>query len=73
MPRDVPVEMLNLLRFRDAAAYPAEHPAAAEGLIGAEAYRRYGKESGAVFARVAGAIVWPGRPEAVLMARRGFG
>lgn len=67
LPRDAPVEMLNLLRFRPRAAYPEGHPAAAEGLSGAEAYRRYGRESGPVFARVGGTILWSGRPELVLI------
>lgn len=67
LPRDYPVEMLNLLRFRADAAYPADHPAAAERLTGAEAYRRYGQESGPVFARVGGAIIWSGAPECVLI------
>lgn len=67
LPRDVPIEMLNLLRFRDRAQYPADHPAAAEGLSGAEAYRRYSAESGPVFAGLGGAILWSGTPEVVLI------
>ena len=67
LPRDAPIEMLNLLRFRGLAAYPAEHPAAAEGLSGAEAYRRYQRGSGPVFAGVGGAIVWQAAPEIVLI------
>jgi uncharacterized protein (DUF1330 family) len=67
LPRGTPVEMLNLLRFRERAAYPASHTAAAEGLSGAEAYRRYQRESAPVFVRVGGAIVWAGTPEMVLI------
>jgi uncharacterized protein (DUF1330 family) len=67
LPRDTPIHMLNLVRYRDRAAYPAEHPAAAEGLSGGDAYRRYGVESGPVFARVGGSILWSGRPECVLI------
>lgn len=67
LPRDTPVEMLNLLRFRERAAYPAEHPLAAADLTGAEAYRRYGEESGPVFRRVGGTMLWSGQPEAVLI------
>ena len=67
LPRDAPIEMLNLLRFRAQAAYPAEHALAAEGLSGAEAYARYGRESAPVFARVGGRIVWSGTPELVLI------
>ena len=67
LPRDTPIEMRNLLRVCAVAAYPPDHPAAAEGLSGAEAYRRYQRESGPVFAGVGGAIVWQATPELVLI------
>lgn len=67
LPRDAPVEMLNLLRFREVAAYPAGHARAGAGLTGAEAYRLYGAESGPVFRRVGGTILWSGRPELTLI------
>ena len=66
LPRDRPIMMINLIRYRDTAAYPADHPYAAEGITGAEAYRRYSKESGPIFARVGGTILWSGKPELVL-------
>ncbi len=66
LPRDKPIEMLNLIRFRARAAYPEEHPQAAEGLSGAEAYARYGAGSGPIFRRVGGTIVWSAAPELVL-------
>ncbi len=66
LPRDTPIMMINLVRYRDHAAYPDDHPYAAQGLTGADAYRRYSKESGPIFARVGGTILWTGRPEAVL-------
>ena len=67
LPRDRPIAMLNLLRYRTRAAYPADHPAAGEGLSGAEAYRRYGRESGPVFARVGGTVAWRGTPAITLI------
>ena len=67
LPREEPVEMLNLLRFRDQAEYPRDHPCAAEELSGAEAYRRYSAESGPVFQRVGGSILWSARPQLVLI------
>ncbi len=67
LPRDTPVEMLNLLRFRERAAYPADDPAAAHDITGKGAYRRYSRESGPVFARVGGTIIWSGTPESVLI------
>ena len=67
LPRDAPVEMLNLVRFRALTAYPADHPYNAESLSGAEAYRRYSRESAPVFARVGGEVIWSGAPELVLI------
>lgn len=67
LPRDTPIHMLNLVRFRDKAAYPADHPLSAENLTGAQAYANYGKDSGPVFQRVGGAIVWRGAMEAMLI------
>lgn len=66
LPRDTPIAMINLIRYRERAAYPEDHPYAAEELTGAEAYRRYSKESGPIFARVGGTILWSGRPELVV-------
>jgi uncharacterized protein (DUF1330 family) len=62
LPRDEPVMMLNLLRYRDRAAYPDGREA-----TGAEAYAAYGRESAPVFRRVGGEIVWRGRPELMLI------
>lgn len=61
LPRDEPIMMLNMLRFRDYAAYEDGREA-----TGAEAYAAYGRESGPIFRRVGGQIVWRGRPEIVL-------
>jgi uncharacterized protein (DUF1330 family) len=67
LPRDTPIHMLNLVRFRDAAAYPADHALAGQGLSGAEAYALYGQDSGAIFQRVGGRIVWRGAMKAMLI------
>lgn len=39
---DGPIVMINLLKFKDKAEYPADVPEAKEGLTGEEAYNRYG-------------------------------
>ncbi|MEL7310553.1 MAG: DUF1330 domain-containing protein [Pseudomonadota bacterium] len=62
LPRDLPINMLNLVRLREIATYPS-----GETCSGLEAYRRYGEGSGPVFARVGGTIVWRGKPENVLI------
>lgn len=67
LDRSAPIEMLNLIRFREQAAYPEGHEQAGKGLTGAEAYKLYGKESGPVFARVGGRIVWSGEPQAMVI------
>ena len=67
LPRDTPIDMLNLLRFRDVAAYPAGHACANRGWTGREAYAEYGRTSAPVFARVGGHIAWRGRMEAMVI------
>ena len=66
LPRDEPIHMLNLLQFREEAAYPEGHENAGKGWSGRRAYKEYGKTSGPIFRRVGGTIVWRGAFEAVL-------
>ena len=60
--RDGPVQMLNLIRLRDRAAYSDGTQA-----HGAEAYAAYGRESEPVLARLGGKILWRGRFEQMLI------
>lgn len=62
LDRTQPVEMLNLLRFRETAAYPDGREA-----TGLEAYQAYGRESAPVFQRVGGKIIWRGQPQVTLI------
>lgn len=62
LPREQPIMMLNLVRFRKKAYYEDDREA-----TGAEAYAAYGKESGPVFRRVGGEIIWRGKPELMLI------
>ncbi len=62
LPRDTPILMLNLIRLREAAAYPDGREAG-----GGEAYAAYGRESRPIFERVGGRIVWRGAPEQMLI------
>jgi len=57
-----PIHMLNLVRLRDRAAY-------SDGRIasGAEAYAAYGRESGPLFTRLGGKVVWQGGFELMLI------
>lgn len=67
LPSEGPIQMLNLIRFRERAAYPEDHPQAAEALSGAQAYRRYGRAAAAPFARVGGRQLWLAAPEFTLI------
>ena len=60
--REGPIHMLNLVRLRAQAAYPDGRKA-----TGAEAYAAYGRDSGPVFERLGGRIVWQGRFELMLI------
>lgn len=63
--RKGPIHMLNLVRFRDKAAYPDGRDA-----TGAEAYAAYGRESQPVLSRLGGRIVWRGNFELMLIGPR---
>ena len=60
--RPGPIHMLNLVRFREKAAYPDGRNA-----TGAEAYAAYGRDSHPVFSRLGGRIVWRGNFELMLI------
>ena len=60
--REGPIHMLNLVRFREKAAYPDGRNA-----TGAQAYAAYGRESHPVFSRLGGRIVWRGSFELMLI------
>ncbi|WP_407874398.1 DUF1330 domain-containing protein [Qipengyuania nanhaisediminis] len=66
LPRDRPIHMLNLLRFREKAEYPQGQENHGKGWSGQRAYEEYGRTSGPIFRRVGGAIVWRGTFETVV-------
>jgi uncharacterized protein (DUF1330 family) len=70
LPSDRPIAMINLLRFRETAAYPADHPDHAGTRTGAEAYAAYGRTAAPPFSRAGGKQVWLGRPEMTLIGPR---
>lgn len=63
---DQPVVMLNLLRFRDEAQYPLEHPEPA--CSGREAYARYADNALKSVAAAGGRVLWQGRVRHALVA-----
>lgn len=66
LPQDQPVIMLNLLRFREQAAYPAD--ADQSPCAGHEAYKRYLALADTHVARVGGEVLWMGKPQANIIA-----
>lgn len=70
LPSDRPVAMINLLRFRPLALYPAGHPDGLVETTGAGAYETYGRAAAAPFARAGGERLWLGRPEMTVIGPR---
>ncbi|HEX4181160.1 MAG TPA: DUF1330 domain-containing protein [Caulobacteraceae bacterium] len=66
LPRDRPIQMLNLIRLKPLADYPEGHPDHGKGLTGLDAYRAYGRATAHIFGRVGGKQIWVGRPEVVV-------
>jgi uncharacterized protein (DUF1330 family) len=58
--------MLNLVRYRPLAIYPADHPDANLGRTGEEAYQEYGRTSDPIFRRLGGKVVWRGMMQAMV-------
>lgn len=63
LPKDQPVVMLNLLRFRAVAKYDDGTPACS----GREAYDRYGRLARPALARVGASMVFMGQPSQALI------
>jgi uncharacterized protein (DUF1330 family) len=71
LPRDTPINMLNLLRYRDLAEYPKGHEHAGKGWSGRRAYEEYGRTSGDIFRRLGGRIIWRGAFETMVTGPEG--
>jgi uncharacterized protein (DUF1330 family) len=66
LPKDEPIQMLNLVRLKPLAAYPPGHPDHGKGLSGLDAYRAYGRTTAPIFARVGGRQIWAGKPQVMV-------
>jgi len=66
---DTPIVMINLLRYREHAGYPAGSSAPA--CSGREAYLRYGAGVGALLAKAGARPVWLGAVSSSLIAPEG--
>jgi len=70
IPADRVVHMLNLIRLRALADYPADHPNHGEGLTGRQAYELWGRTSAPIFKRVGGRQIWLGHAQTTLIGPR---
>ncbi len=66
LPRDQVIHMLNLVRLKPLATYPADHPDHAKGLSGLEAYRAYGRTTAPILKKLGGRQVWAGKPQVMV-------
>ena len=67
LDRKTAILMLNKLTFYDQARYEEGHPLAKTPMTGADAYANYGADSGPVFSRVGGSIIWRGKFESTVI------
>lgn len=66
LPRDQPIQMLNLVKLKPRAEYPQGHPEHGKELSGLDAYQAYGRTTAHIFARVGGRQVWAGKPQVMV-------
>ncbi|MBS0482808.1 MAG: DUF1330 domain-containing protein [Proteobacteria bacterium] len=71
LPRDRPIQMLNLIKFRDFADYPADHPNHGKGLTGREAYEIYKAGFQRLVADDGAAMIWQAPMECVVTGPEG--
>ncbi|MBF9151424.1 DUF1330 domain-containing protein [Novosphingobium jiangmenense] len=71
LPRDTPLHMLNLIKFRDLAEYPEGHPNHGKGLTGREAYAIYKDAFQALVKDSGAAMVWQAPMECVVTGPQG--
>ena len=71
LPRDTPIQMLNLIKLRDMAEYPEGHPNHGKGLSGAEAYAIYKAGFQELVAESGAAMIWHPAMECVVTGPAG--
>jgi hypothetical protein len=71
LPRDTPIHMLNLIKFRELAEYPEGHPNHGKGLTGLEAYAIYREGFQRVVANDGAAMIWEAPLECVVTGPEG--
>ncbi|MFM5908651.1 MAG: DUF1330 domain-containing protein [Novosphingobium sp.] len=72
LPRDRPVHLLNMIRFREKALYPDDHECAGLGWTGARAFDEYFTRLLPFIDRLGGGIAWQGTFEGVITGPAAF-
>ena len=72
LPRDTPMHLLNMIRFRELAIYPEGHPFSGLGWTGERAFAEYFRLVVPFIERLGGGIVWQGAREGVITGPREF-
>lgn len=72
LPRDEPVHLLNMIRYREQALYPEGHPCAELGWTGQRAFEEYFACVVPFIERLGGGIVWQGTFEGVITGPSDF-
>jgi uncharacterized protein (DUF1330 family) len=62
-----PIQMINLIRFRAEAQYPADHACAQDKRSGEQAYQTYMAGTAPFIAKLGGRVVWAGAPNLVVI------
>jgi len=67
LPKDEPLQMLNLIRFNDRANYAKTNSFHAKGWTGEQAYAEYSRVSSPIASREGGTVVYLGKPRLTLI------
>lgn len=66
-PHGKPISMVNLLKFKDKADYPADHELHGKDMSGLEAYAIYGMEVAKILTSLGGDMQFFGRVERLML------
>ncbi len=66
LPRDTPIHMLNMIRFRALADYPAGHENAGKAWTGEQAFAEYVRGLLPIIDGLGGSLVWQGQFECIV-------
>jgi len=62
-PQDQPVDMLNMIRFKQKAEYPVDSAFAQKNWSGQQAYAEYGRHTSPIIAKLGSKVEYNGVPQ----------